>query len=121
VPSIRGRYWVHPVGKEGRVAVFDVANPKALREVYSLPIAAGFAPHWTAFDPRSDRIAVGAEAGMEEAMVILRMDPATGALRFDESLVDRNGRRGFLDLSRTSWPHGTTGKAWAHAALFIPR
>lgn len=120
VPSIRGRYWVHPIGKEGRVAVFDIADPKVPRQVFSLPIAPGFAPHWTAFDPRSDRIAVGAEAGMEEAMVILRMNPATGALRFDEKLIDAKGRRGFLDFSRTSWPHGTTGKAWAHAALFIP-
>lgn len=121
VPSIRGRYWAHPIGKEGRVAVFDVADPTAPREVFSLPIAAGFAPHWTAFDPRSDRLVVGAEAGMEEAMVILQMNPVTGALRFDEKLVDAKGRRGFLDFSRSSWPHGITGKAWAHAALFIPR
>lgn len=120
VPSMRGRYWVHPIGKEGRVAVFDLANPNLPRQVFSLPIAKGFAPHWTAFDPRSDRLVVGAEAGMEEAMVVLRMDAETGALRFDEQLVDEKGRRGFLNFSRTAWPHGATGKAWAHAALFIP-
>lgn len=120
VPSLKGKYWVHPIGKEGRVAVFDVSRPRAPKQVASLSIAAGFAPHWTALDPRSDRLVVGAEAGMEEAMVLLRMDAATGALRFDERIVDAKGRRGFLDFSRTSWPHGNTGKAWAHAALFIP-
>jgi hypothetical protein len=120
VPSLKGKYWVHPIGKEGRVAVFDVSRPKAPKQVASLSIAAGFAPHWTALDPRSDRLVVGAEAGMEEAMVLLRMDTATGALRFDERIVDAKDRRGFLDFSRKSWPHGKTGKAWAHAALFIP-
>lgn len=120
VPSMRGRYWVHPIGKEGRVAVYDVANPRLPKQVFSLRVPEGFAPHWTAFDPLSDRLVVGAEAGMEEAMVVLRMDNATGALRFDEQLVDLKGRRGFLDFARTAWPHGTTGKAWAHAALFIP-
>lgn len=120
VPSMKGKYWVHPIGKEGRVAVFDVSHTNAPKEVASLPIAAGFAPHWTALDPRSDRLVVGAEAGMEEAMVLLRLDAATGTLRFDGRIIDAKGRRGFLDFSRTSWPHGNTGKAWGHAALFIP-
>lgn len=120
VPSLRGSFWVHPIGKEGRVAVFDVSKPEAPREVYSLSIAPGFAPHWTAFDPRSDRLVVGAEAGMEEAMVILRFDEKTGAIKFEDRLMDEKGRKGFLDFGRSEWPHGKTGPAWGHAALFIP-
>lgn len=120
VPSMRGKYWVHPIGKEGRVAVFDMSSPTRPREVHSLSVADGFAPHWTAFDPRSDRLVVGAEAGMEEAMAILRFDPKTGSLKYDERLVDAKGRRGFLDFAREDWPHGKTGPAWGHAALFIP-
>ena len=120
VPSVRGNFWVHPVGKEGRVAVFDLSRPSAPREVASLTVAPGFAPHWTAFDPRSDRLVVGAEAGMEEAMAVLRFDPKTGAVRFDERLVDSKGRKGFLDFARKDWPHGETGNAWGHAALFVP-
>jgi hypothetical protein len=120
VPSMRGKYWVHPIGKEGRVVTFDVSDPTAPREVDSLLIAEGFAPHWTALDPLSDRVVVGAEAGMEEAMVILRLDSETGKLRFDNRLTDSKGRKGFIDFARESWPHGKTGPAWGHAALFIP-
>lgn len=120
VPSMRGSFWVQPIGKEGRVAVFDVSKPKAPREVHSLTIAPGFAPHWTAFDPRSSRLVIGAEAGMEEAMVILRFDDQTGAIRLDDSLVDEKGRKGFLDFGRSEWPHGKSGPAWGHAALFLP-
>lgn len=120
VPTLVGRWWVHPIGKEGRVATFDVSDPLNPRQVASIAIAEGFAPHWTARDPKSDRVVVGAEAGMEEAMVILRLDQQTGALRFDDRLVDAKGRRGFLDFSREEWPHGKTGPAWGHAALFIP-
>jgi hypothetical protein len=120
VPTLVGRWWVHPIGKEGRVATFDVSDPSNVLEAASLSIAEGFAPHWTASDPKSDRIVVGAEAGMEEAMVILRLDKATGALRFDDKLADGKGRKGFLDFAREEWPHGKTGPAWGHAALFIP-
>lgn len=120
VPTLVGRWWIHPIGKEGRVATFDVSDPVHPRQVASLSIAEGFAPHWTARDPRSDRIVVGAEAGMEEAMVILRLDPVTGGLRFDDRLADAKGRKGFLDFGREEWPHGKTGPAWGHAALFIP-
>ena len=119
VPTLRGKYWVHPIGKEGRVAVFDVTSTVP-REVFSLPIAEGFAPHWTAFDPRSDRVVVGAEAGMEEAMVILRLNDKSGALSFDDQFADAKGRKGFLDFTRAEWPHGSTGPAWGHAALFVP-
>ncbi len=120
VPSMRGKYWIHPIGKEGRVASFDVSDPRNIREADSIAIAAGFAPHWTALDPRSDRLVVGAEAGMEEAMVILRVDPRTGKLSFDDRLTDSKGRKGFIDFAREDWPHGKTGPAWGHAALFIP-
>ena len=120
VPSMRGNYWIHPIGKEGRVASFDVSDPRLPREVHSLTIAPGFAPHWTALDPQSDRLVVGAEAGMEEAMVILRLDSKTGKLTFDDRLRDSKGRSGFIDFSRETWPHGNTGAAWGHAALFIP-
>ncbi|HKX91525.1 MAG TPA: hypothetical protein VJM15_03770 [Sphingomicrobium sp.] len=120
VPTLVGKWWIHPIGKEGRVATFDVSDPLHPRQVASLAIAEGFSPHWTAKDPRSDRIVVGAEAGMEEAMVILRLDEATGALRFDERLADEKGRKGFLDFTREEWPHGRTGPAWGHAALFVP-
>lgn len=120
VPSLSGQYWIQPVGKEGRVAVFDISSPASPREIFSLSIAPGFAPHWSALDPRSDRVVIGAEAGMEEAMAILRLDPQSGALRFDDRLTDAKGRKGFLDFTQEEWPHGRTGPAWGHAALFIP-
>jgi hypothetical protein len=50
----------------------------------------------------------------------MRFDERTGQLRFDESLVPASGKVGYIDLESQSWPHGASGAAWAHAALFLP-
>lgn len=120
VPVVDGRWWVMPVGRGHRVVTFDVSNPASPREVARLDTATDFNPHWSARDPRSDRIVIGAELGGEQGMLLLRLDPATGALRLDERVRSSSGRAGYIDLALEQWPHGRTGPAWGHAALFLP-
>ncbi|MDQ3077261.1 MAG: beta-propeller domain-containing protein [Pseudomonadota bacterium] len=119
VPVLLGHWWLLPIGKEKRLATFDVSDPTSPREVASLSIP-DFAPHWLASDPKSDRLVLGAEAGGEEGMYLLRIDLSNGRTRFDDRIAGSKGRAGYLDFDRESWPHGKTGKAWAHAALFLP-
>jgi hypothetical protein len=78
-----------------------------------------FNPHWLAKDPRSNRLVLGAELGGEQGMIILTFDPSTGRLQFDPAIRSLAGRIGYIDLEAQDWPHGPSGPAWGHAALFL--
>lgn len=120
VPVVDGKWWVMPVGRGRKVVTLDISDPARPRQVAQFDSAEDFRPHWAAKDPASDRIVIGAELGGEQGMLVLRLDPATGALTPDERVRSADGRAGYLDLALETWPHGPTGHAWAHAALFVP-
>jgi hypothetical protein len=120
VPTVIGRHWIMPVGRANTVVVLDVSNPAAPREISRLDTPKDFHPHWSAKDPLTDRIVIGAELGGEQGMYILRLNAATGRLSFDPTIVSPDGRIGYIDLEGQRWPHGDSGAAWGHAALFIP-
>jgi hypothetical protein len=128
IPLAIGRYWVQPVGAEQAVVVLDIANPAAPREVQRLKTPDDFSPHWLARDPRSNRLVLGAELGGEHGFYMLRFDESTGRLAFDAAFQGKRGtgwrrwlaaRPGYISLERADWPHGRTGPAWGHAALFL--
>jgi len=126
IPVLVNNFWVQTVGKSNRVVVLDIRDPKNPQEVYRLETPGDFNPHWLSKDPRSNRLILGAELGGEKGFFVLRMDEQTGALDFDD---DFNGQkpgrlfssvtRGYISLQREEWPHGKTGDAWGHAALFL--
>jgi hypothetical protein len=62
---------------------------------------------------------LGPELGGEEGFYFLRFDPQTGRLSFDPAF-EADGQPGYLNLRNQSWPHGPSGPAWGHAALFLP-
>jgi len=70
-------------------------------------------------DPKSNRLILGQEVGHENRMLMLRVDPVTGKLAWDESFRSEDNSL-CLSFARTSWPHGNTGEAFGHAALFVP-
>lgn len=119
IPVMLGSHWLMPVGRENVLVTLDVSNPARPRETSRLAFPADFAPHWLSKDPRSNRLILGAELGGEQGMYVLLVDPGTGRVRFDPS-VGSATRPGYLDFHRESWPHGSTGPAWAHAAVFLP-
>jgi len=119
VPVVFDNYWIQPVGQLHTVIVLDIANPLTPREVFRLPTPETFNPHWLARDPRSNRLVLGAELGGEEGFYLLRFDAQAGRLSFDSALKG-DGQTGYLDLKNQSWPHGPSGPAWGHAALFLP-
>ena len=119
IPTVVAKYWIMPVGRAHTVVVLDVSSPAAPREVSRLDTAADFNPHWSAKDPLSDRIVVGAELGGEQGMYMLLFDERTGKLSFDPSFRSPAGMAGYIDLEAQQWQHGPSGPAWAHAALFM--
>jgi hypothetical protein len=119
IPVVHGRWWVMAVGRLNLLLTLDVADPEHPREVARLYTDSTFRPHWLAKDPGSDRIVVGAENGGEDRMLMARLDARTGALRWDESFRSPGGPLG-VSFVRERWPHGATGEAFGHAALFRP-
>ena len=119
VPVLTGDHWIMPVAWSQMVVVLDVSDPSSPKEVSRLSLP-DFDPHWAAKDPRSNRIALGAEMEKEKGIYVLLYDPAAGTLAVDRSVSTRPDRPGYIDLTQQEWPHGTSGEAWAHAALFLP-
>ena len=119
IPVVFGHYWINPVGQLHTVLVLDIANPASPREVFRLPTPSTFNPHWLARDPQSNRLVLGAELGGEEGFYLLRFDAQAGRLSFDPAL-NGDGQAGYLSLKHQPWPHGPSGPAWGHAALFLP-
>lgn len=119
VPVLAGKHWLLPVGRENALISLDVSNPALPRENSRLTFPADFAPHWLAKDAGSNRLVIGAELGGEQGMYVLVLDPSSGSVSFD-STIGSAARPGYLDFDRVDWPHGASGRAWAHAALFLP-
>jgi hypothetical protein len=119
IPTGPGRLLDHAGRTCARRRCLDVSNPAAPREVSRLDMASDFNPHWSAEDPLSDRIIIGAELGGEQGMYMLLFDKRSGRLAFDPSFRSASGQVGYIDLEQQQWQHGATGAAWAHAALFV--
>jgi hypothetical protein len=50
-------------------------------------------------------------------MLMASLDAKTGRLSWDESFRSPDGQLG-VSFVRSVWPHGATGEAFGHAALF---
>ncbi len=119
VPVVTGRFWLMPVAHAHKVVVLDISDPAHPFEVTSLASPQDFYPHWLSKDPGDDRLILGQEMGYEHRMLMMRLDPATGRIWWDQSLRSPDGSLG-INFRRRDWPHGPTGDATGHAALFRP-
>jgi hypothetical protein len=119
VPLVVAHYWIMTVGSRNLLVALDIRKPDQPIEVSRLVADGSFRPHWLAKDPGSNRLIVGAENGGEDRMLMARVDPETGGLSWDESVRSGDGSLG-ISFVRDSWPHGATGEAFGHAALFRP-
>ncbi len=126
IPVRVGQHWLQPAGFLNAVVVLDLSDADAPREVFRLKTPDDFRPHWLAKDTTSNRLVLGAELGGEQGFFILRVDEKTGELGFDPAFRDPKPGRffarrtpGYVSLNREDWPHGPSGPAWGHAALFL--
>lgn len=126
IPVRHQKFWLQPVGALNAVVVLDISDPDAPRELSRLRTPRDFVPHWLSKDPLTNRFVLGAEVGDEKGFFILRFDEETGTLVYDTRFRGKDGssflspnRKGYISLNRREWPHGATGNAWGHAALFM--
>ena len=111
VPVVYGNYWVQTVPEINGLIALDVSDPKEPMEVSRLSFDSKYhMPHWLAADRTSGRLVV---TGNDESWaLVVKIDDKTGALAVDETLPDG------VNFDRASWPHGETGPAVVHGALF---
>ncbi|MGB7373067.1 hypothetical protein [Pontixanthobacter sp.] len=129
IPLLIGQYWIQPIGKKKQLVVLDISDPKSPTEVFRFDTPEGFAPHWMGKDPAGNRLIMGAELGGEQGFYMLRFDTRSGRIEFDPDFADyrsdslfnifRAKSTGYISLDREDWPHGATGAAWGHAAVFF--
>jgi hypothetical protein len=109
IPVVAGHFWVQANGPERTVVSLDISDPRHPREVSRLTLGAEEVPHWIALEPNGDRLVITGYRAIESRVLIAHLDRATGALRRDSLAVD---------FGREQWPHGTTGRAIPHGAVF---
>jgi hypothetical protein len=116
VPTIVGHYLVQSVPAIHGYVVLDIAEGSRPVEVSRLVINDKYEPHWTAWDPKTRRMVVTPDKAGDR-MYLLKLDEATGALTVDDAFRDTDGQPG-LHFGKRSWPHGWTGEATPHGAVF---
>lgn len=121
IPVTRGRFWVQTYAHSDGSALIslDISDPSRPVEVDRLTLENPWWPHWMSLEPNGDRIVLTSGPGATLYRVLLvRLDPDTGALRLDESFRDPGSDVPGVSFERTSWPHGEAGPARPHGAVF---
>jgi hypothetical protein len=118
LPVIAGRYWVASDTKAGLISL-DMSDPARPVEVARLALPDGQQPHWISLAPDGERIVISGGKGAFETRVLLaRIDRATGRIAIDPAFRDHGAPQAGVTFDRPIWPHGATGKALPHGAVF---
>jgi hypothetical protein len=120
VPVIRGKYWLMPIAYAHTIVTLDISDPAHPVEVSAFPTDSTFFPHWIAADPGSDRLVLTEQGDGPPRVLMVRLDPSSGRLSWDERFQEADSTARGLSFARARWPNGLTGHAMPHGALFIP-
>ena len=118
VPTIVGHYLVQSVPAMHGLIVLDISNAAKPVEVSRLKLTDTYAPHWTAWGPKTQRLVVTSSgSAVDHRLYLLKLDQATGAVTLDEAFRDVDGQAGF-SFDEREWPHGWKGTGAPHGAVF---
>jgi len=117
VPTIVGHFLVQSVPAVHGFIVLDIANAAQPREVSRLTLSESYSPHWTAWDPKTQRMVATSGETPDDRTYLLQLDQKTGALSVDTAFRDTDGLPGFSFAER-EWPHGWKGVGYPHGAVF---
>lgn len=118
VPAVIGSWYILPAIFGETILVIDMSDPENVREAgrFDTP---GYQPHWAAADPLTDRIVVTSSGPAAiNTILMIDVDRGTGTLTLDEDFGSPVFPRAGVSFYREDWPHGHTGTAIPHAALF---
>jgi hypothetical protein len=118
VPAVVGHFWIQTSGPEHAVISLDISDPRHPKEVSRLTLQPHEIPHWIAVEPGGDRVVITGYDLIESRLLLASVDRATGALRLDTTFKPHGAALPGVDFSREQWPHGATGRAIPHGAVF---
>ena len=117
VPLLAGRWWIVPVARAHQYLVYDVSDPRRPRQVQAVATDTTFRPHWISREPGSDRLVLTSGA-VDHRVLLARFDTATGRMALDSTFRDPGSARPGVSFDRPDWPHGRSGSAMPHGAVF---
>jgi hypothetical protein len=117
VPTIVGHYLIQSVPAVHGFIVLNIVDPEKPVEVSRLKLSNTFFPHWTGWDPKSQRLVVTPDDTPADRAYLLTLDQKTGALAVDTAFRDTDGQPGF-NFAERGWPHGWKGVGAPHGAVF---
>lgn len=117
LPVRLGKYWVQTVGTTGSLVVMNLENPRAPHIVSEYSFGVDARPHWISLEPGGNRIVMTGGGTLGGGVVLLKIDPDSGHLSLVDSFRQADHPFG-LSMDRDEWPHGATGPAYAHGAVF---
>lgn len=117
LPVRAGSLWVQTIGTTGSLAVMSLEDPRRPVIVNEFFFGVDARPHWISLEPGGNRIVMTGGGTLRGGVTLLRMDLESGKLSLVEAF--RSGDHPFgLSFDRDEWPHGRTGPAYAHGAVF---
>jgi 56kDa selenium binding protein (SBP56) len=118
VPTVVGHYLIESDRLTHGLIVLDIANPASPVEVSRLQLSSDYSPHWTGWDPETQRLVVTPNADAPtHRLYLLKLDQSTGILTIDTAFHDDHNNPGF-DFDNRQWPHGWNGSGAPHGAVF---
>ena len=119
VPVLTGHWWLQTVSSQHVVVALDVSDPEHPREVSRVSLGDDERPHWMAIDQAGRRLVVNSGGYVKgDRLFIINFDPGSGTLSLDRQFKDPGDSLPGIDLSHRTWPHGYTGRAAPHGAVF---
>lgn len=119
VPVLTSHFWLQTVPSLHAVVALDLSDPEHPREVSTLSLGDGEAPHWLAIDETGRRLVVNS-GGYAKAnrVYVVNFDPTNGALTLDTNFRDTRDSLPGINMVGKTWPHGFTGTAVPHGSVF---
>ncbi len=119
VPVVYEKFWIQTVPALPGLIALDVSDPTKPVEASRVVFDKRFSKaHWVAADRASSRLVV---TGANQSWVlVVNIDRKTGELTLDENFRDQGSAYPGIEFNRPEWPHGGTGRAEVHGALFGP-
>lgn len=118
LPVVAGRFWVQTVPLEHALVSLDMSNPDKPVEISRLVLGARDWPHWISLEPNGERIVITGYDDLTYRVLIAKVNRESGKLSLDEAFREEGSNRPGFSFDREQWPHGKTGKAIPHGAVF---
>lgn len=121
VPLLIGHYWIQTLSTIKALATYDISDLAHIREVSRLQLNDKQFPHWVSPDIDNRRILLNSGEYGEHRLYMVRFDPETGGLQLDEKFRDAGSDQPGVSMDGKNWPHGFSGEAYGHGAVFSRR